>query len=99
MTRPGPRAVEVVLSQEERAELRRWVAGAAPRRFAERARIVLACGEGASNAAVATVCGVTVTTARKWRGRFAELRMAGLEDEFRTGRRMADLVLSESERA
>jgi transposase len=99
MTRSGPRAVEVVLSEKERDELEFWVAGARPRRFAERARIVLACSEGASNVAAASACGVTVTTARKWRGRFAELRMAGLEDEFRAGRRMAELVLTESERA
>lgn len=99
MTRSGPRAVEVVLSEEERVELERWVAGAVSRRFAERARIVLACVDGASNVEVAAVCGVTVTTARKWRGRFADLRMAGLADESRPGRRMAELVLTESERA
>jgi transposase len=88
-----------VLSEKERAELERWVAGAVPRRLAERARIVLASVGDASNVEVAAACGVTVTTARKWRGRFANLRMAGLEDEFRPGRPMAELVLTDVERA
>ena len=39
---PGPRAVEVTLSSEERAELSRWVSGVVAPRFVERARIVLA---------------------------------------------------------
>jgi transposase len=99
MSRPGPRAVEIVLSAEERAELAHWVAGAVSSRLAERARIVLACADGMSNRAAAAACGVTATTVGKWRVRFAGGRVAGLEDEPRPGRRKAELVLSESERA
>jgi transposase len=95
---PGPRAVEVRLSVEERAELSRWVSGAVAPRFAERARIVLACAEGAPNSRVAAEVGVTVATVRKWRGKFAAEGMAGLEDAARIGRPKADLVLSEAER-
>ncbi|QMV12088.1 IS630 family transposase [Streptomyces lincolnensis] len=64
----------------------------------ERARIVLACADGAPNARVAAEVGVTVSTVRKWRGKFAAERLAGLEDAARIGRPKADLVLSEAER-
>lgn len=76
-----------------------WASGAVAPRFAERARIVLACADGTPNAKVAVEVGVTVATVRKWRGKFAAERMAGLEDAARIGRPKADLVLSEAERA
>ncbi|MFD7447349.1 IS630 family transposase [Streptomyces sp. NPDC059909] len=99
MVSRGPRAVEVVLSAEERAELAHWVGGAVSARVAERARIVLACAEGASNTGVAADFGVSTETVRKWRSRFVARRMAGLVDEPRPGRRKPELVLSEAERA
>ncbi|MGW7674704.1 IS630 family transposase [Streptomyces sp. NPDC054775] len=99
MVSRGPRAVEVVLSVEERAELSRWAAGAVSARMAERARIVLACADGASNTTVAAGFGVSTETVRKWRSRFVERRMSGLVDEPRSGRRKPELVLSEAERA
>src|SRR5690242_2833666 len=98
MSHPGPRAVEIVLSDEERTELVRW-AGSADRRSVERARIVLACVEGGSNASVAAKLGLTAATVSKWRGRFAAQGLAGLVDEPRPGRRKAELVLTEAERA
>lgn len=76
----------------------RWVSGVVAPRFVERARIVLACADGAPNARVAAEVGVTVSTVRKWRGKFAAERLAGLEDAARIGRPKADLVLSEAER-
>jgi transposase len=88
-----------VLSAEERAELARWAGDAVSARVAERARIVLACAEGASNTGVAADVGVSVETVRKWRSRFVARRMAGLVDEPRPGRRKPELVLSEAERA
>ncbi len=77
----------IELSVGEREELERW----ARRRLstaglAQRARIVLACAEGASNTAVAERIGVSVPTVRRWRGRFAEQRLDGLLDEPRPGR-------------
>ncbi|MCX4803223.1 IS630 family transposase [Streptomyces sp. NBC_01214] len=96
---PGPRAVEVVLSAEELADLTCWAGGSGGPRLAERARVVLACAEGLPTIRVAEKCGVTADTARKWRSRFAARRMAGLADAPRPGRRKAELVLSEDERA
>ncbi|MHC3475548.1 IS630 family transposase [Streptomyces sp. 7R007] len=93
----GPRAVEVVLSDEERAELLRWAGGAVAPRLAERARIVLACAEGKPNTRVAAEFKVTADTVRKWRSRFVDRRMVGLADEPRPGRRKLELVLSDDE--
>ncbi|MGX1545486.1 IS630 family transposase [Streptomyces adustus] len=95
----GPRAVEVVLSDEERAELLRWAGGAVVPRLAVRARIVLACADGNPNTRIAAEFKVTVDTVRKWRSRFTARRMAGLADEPRPGRRKSELVLSDDERA
>ncbi len=97
MSHPGPSAVELTLSEDERAELVRR-AGLSDRRLAERARIVLACAEGVSNAGVAREIGVAVKTVAKWRRQFAEHRLAGLADAGRIGRPKADLVLEEAER-
>jgi transposase len=97
MSHPGPAAVEITLSEDERAELVRR-AGLPERRRAERARIVLACAEGMSNAGAAQALGVAVKSVSKWRRSFAAERIAGLEDAARIGRPKAGLVLSETER-
>ncbi|WP_079144251.1 IS630 family transposase [Streptomyces agglomeratus] len=97
MVHPGPSAVEIVLSEAERAELVRR-AGLPDRRTAERARIILACADGMSNAGAAQALGAGVKTVRKWRGKFAAERLAGLEDDGPIGRPKSDLVLTEGER-
>ncbi|AYA27538.1 IS630 family transposase [Rhodococcus rhodochrous] len=74
-------------------------AESADRRQAERARIVLACAEGASNAGVARELDLAVATVAKWRRKFAADRLDGLADAGRSGRPKAELVLSEDERA
>src|SRR5438045_6220812 len=95
---PGPSAVQIVLSDEERAELVRRAAG--PGRWrADRARIILACAEGMSNAGAAQALGVAVKSVSKWRRQFADQRLAGLQDAAPVGRRKADRVLDEAERA
>jgi len=55
-------------------------------RLVRRARIVLAAGDGASNAAIAAGLGVHVDTVRKWRARFGLRRLEGLTDAPRPGR-------------
>ena len=98
MSHPGPSAAEIVLSEDERAELVCRAAG--PGRWrADRARIVLACAEGMSNAGAAQALGVAVKSVSKWRRQFAAQRLAGLEDAAPVGRRKAELVLEEAERA
>src|SRR5215472_16907531 len=97
MTRRGPSAVPIVLSEDERAELVRRAGG--PGRWrADRARIILACAEGMSNAGAAQALGVAVKSVSKWRRQFAAQRLAGLEDAAPVGRRKAELVLEEAER-
>src|ERR1035438_2524374 len=98
MVHSGPSAVQIVLSGDERAELVRR-AGLPGRWRADRARIILACAEGMSNARAAQALGVAVKSVSKWRRQFAAERLAGLEDAAPVGRRKADLVLEEGERA
>jgi len=98
MRHPGPSAVPIVLSEDERAELQRRARG--PGRWrADRARIVLACAEGMSNARAARELGVAVHSVSKWRRQFAADRLAGLQDAAPVGRRKAELVLADAERA
>ena len=96
MSRPS--AVRVVLSDDERAELVRR-AGLPGHRRADRARIILACAEGMSNAAAAQELGVAVKSVSKWRRKFAGQGLAGLEDDAPVGHPKAGLVLDEAERA
>jgi transposase len=97
---PGPSAAEITLTDDERAELVRRSLLPECRR-ADRARIVLACAvePGAPNAAVARELGMSPKSVGKWRRRFAERRLAGLEDDLPVGRPKADLVLDDAERA
>src|SRR6202023_1848475 len=91
-------AAPLVLTDEDRAELARWLEGGLPW-LAERARIVLACAEpGSGVARVAAELGSTRMTVRKWRRRFADEGLAGLADHDRPGRPVAELVLTGEER-
>ncbi|MEV6675229.1 IS630 family transposase [Streptomyces sp. NPDC051162] len=80
-------AVAVEVTAEARALLERAAAAAkASVRDALRAKIVLAAAEGLPNAEIARLLSVSVSTVRKWRGRFAARGPAGLSDADRTGR-------------
>lgn len=65
--------------------------------LALRARIVLSCGQGISNAEVARKQHVTPPTVGKWRERFREFRLDGLLDEPRVGapRQITDSQIEE----
>ena len=63
---------ETVISEEQRSVLERWVnAQQTPQSVAQRARIVLLAGAGASNSAIARTLGVSRPTVILWRARFA----------------------------
>ena len=88
----------IVLSEDERAELVRRAGGPGVWR-SDRARIILACAGGMSNAGAARALGVAVGSVSKWRRQFAAQRLAGLEDAAPVGRRKAELVLTDAELA
>ena len=80
-------SVEIKLTEDERSELERLARGRKVwRALSERAHIVLLAAEGQTNVQIGNVLGVTDQTARKWRNRFAEQRLDGLDDEPRSGR-------------
>jgi transposase len=76
----------LVLSDEERAQLKRWTRRPkTSQRLALRSRIVLACAQGDTNTEVAEALGVSMPTVGKWRKRFLRDRLEGLVDEPRPG--------------
>jgi len=87
MAERGRPKAPLVLTQEERQPLERWARRrTSAQAVALRARIVLACAEGATNKAVAEQLGIWPQTVTKWRGRFVRRRLEGLSDEPRPGR-------------
>jgi transposase len=92
-----PAAVPVTLTASERKTLKKRVRGAkTPWRDRLRAQVVLAAARDWPNARIAAGLGCDEGTVRKWRGRFAELRLAGLRDLPRSGRPRR---ISEADRA
>ncbi|MEQ4210484.1 IS630 family transposase [Actinopolymorpha sp. B9G3] len=80
-------AAKIQLSASERKQLGKIVRGhKSPVRDKLRAQIVLDAARGLSNAVIAGRNQVVVDTVRKWRGRFAVKRLAGLKDLPRSGR-------------
>jgi transposase len=84
---PNPRAVEVVLSGDERRQLEAWARRpTSAQALAERCRIVLLAAEGLKNTEIAARLGLSRDTAATWRGRYARQGLDGLLDEPRPGR-------------
>ncbi len=67
------------------------------RRAAQRARIVLVCAEGMSNAGAARLVGVSVGSVARWRRQFADEGVEGLVDRDRGGRPVVEIVLTVQE--
>ncbi len=77
----------LTVTDEQRTELRRRVrAKGAPAREAERARIVLLAAAGVPGVEIADRVGCSEPTVVRWRSRFAEHGLAGLDDAPRSGK-------------
>lgn len=77
----------LVISDEERSELERRVrAHTSTQREARRARVILLCAEGVPLRQIDERVGIDQHQAGIWRRRFAQDRLAGLEDRPRSGR-------------
>jgi transposase len=75
------------IGEEDRVELERIVrASSREVRMVERARIVLAAGEGLTTGQIARQVGCGERTVKKWRPRYERHGMAGLRDAPRSGR-------------
>ena len=80
------RAIAVKLSKDERATLNRWTRRrTASAELVARARMILLAAKGWENRAIAEEFGVHRVTVAKWRTRFAEQRLAGIQLD-RSGR-------------
>jgi hypothetical protein len=79
--------VAVTVSETEERELRRRAAQyTRPHREVIRAKVVLLAAEGHSDCEIARRLDCTDKTAGKWRRRFAEEGLAGLDERRRPGR-------------
>ena len=83
----SPKLEPLVLTDDERQVLEGWARRRkTPQALALRSRIILAFAGGVGVSVVAAELGISRTTAGKWRSRFLESRLAGLNDEPRPGR-------------
>jgi len=77
----------VTLSDEERSTLERWSRGrATPLRLVERAKIVLSASAGRTNKWIAAELRVDRQTVSRWRKRFIERGLAGIQKDRPRGR-------------
>jgi len=84
------RAVEIVLSDDDRQTLSKWARGrSAPARLVLRAKIVLAAADHKLNCDIAAELGTGMKTVCQWRNRFAKAGLAGIEKDAPRGGRPA----------
>jgi transposase len=88
---PGPKALVINLSEEAITGLNKLIkAHQTGQQLVLRARIILAAGQGQSNAQIARELGVEVDTVRLWRSRWQMLEPIPLSD-LSVSERLADL--------
>ncbi len=88
-------APHITLTDEERLTLQRWARGrTTPLRLVRRGQIVLLAAEGRQNLEIAAQLGIERTIVGRWRRRFVEKRLAGLEKDAPRGGRPADVALA-----
>lgn len=96
--RRGRSLKPLILSKEQRVTLESWVRRrTSAQALAQRARIVLACGEGHNNSTVGDLENCSLPTVGKWRERFLARGVDGLLDEPRPGqpRKITDAKVEE----
>jgi len=82
------RACAITLTDEDRATLERWSRSRSTEaRLVERARIVLLAAEGRENKDIAAELHITRATVGRWRDRFADRGIAGIEKDAPRGGR------------
>ena len=84
--RVGP---QITLSDDQRRTLRRWSRGrSTPARLVRRAQIVLLAAQGKQNKTIGVELGIERTIVGRWRTRFAQQGLTGIEkDAPRAGRK------------
>lgn len=81
----------IILSKKELTTLHQWSQGRRVSvRQSERARMILLAAEGMLNKEIAIRMGVKAHTVGRWRSRFAELRLTGIEKDLPRGGRPRD---------
>lgn len=81
------KASPLLISDQDRAELESWLRSTTLKQgLVTRAKIILSLSEGQSPSIVAKAQRVSEKTLHKWKNRFLEEGIAGLEDKFRSGR-------------
>ena len=81
-------APEIVLTNEERAELSKLVRSKlTSARLAQRARIVLLAAKGHQSKDIAAALGAGRVQVSRWRERYAQTRLAGIGATCRAARR------------
>ena len=84
---PGRQLAPLTLDQETHKQLTSLAQSTAlPHSLVLRAKMILASAEGLSNTAVGHRVGASAQAVGKWRRRFLELGLEGLQDELRPGR-------------
>jgi transposase len=81
-------AVKITVTDEQRATLQRWARGrSTPVRLMQRARMILLAADGKPNKEIAETLGVQASTVGRWRQRFADQGLGGIEKDAPRGGR------------
>ena len=75
-------APRVVLTEDQERTLHQWARGRSlPTRQVERARVVLLAAAGKQDLEIASAVGISNQKAARWRKRFLDMGLAGLEKD------------------
>jgi putative transposase len=88
---PGPKAIEIELSDAEKEALQKLVnSHKTAQQIAARARIILSAEQGNSNSQIVSDLKLSMNTVRSWRSRWAQLQVVPLT-ELTAQERLEDL--------